>query len=74
MLWSLIKLYAKYISNFLLCQFTEAELVTLAAIFVFFVDKLSIAITISSDSVTEVSQTLFKYLLFSQIHVLGFQL
>ena len=43
-------------------------------ILVFFVDKFFIAITILSHLVTEVSATLFKYLLFSQIHVLGFNL
>ena len=51
------------------------EFVTSVAImFVFFVDKLFIKITISSYLVTEVSTTLFKYLLSSQIHVLRFQL
>ena len=43
-------------------------------ILVFFVDKFFIAITILSHLVTEVSATLFKYLLFSQKHVLGFNL
>ena len=38
----------------------------------FFVDKLSITITILSHSVTEVSATLFEYLLFSKIHMPGF--
>ena len=45
-------------SYFLLCQYIEALLVTIvAAVFVFFVDKISI----SSHSVTEVSATPFKY-------------
>ena len=61
--------------TFLLCQFIEAALVTFVAIvFVFFASKLSKAITISSQSVTEVPVKLFRYLLFSQTHVLGFQL
>ena len=61
------------ISYFLLYQYIEALLVTIVAtVFVIFVDKISITIIISSHSVTEVSATPFKYLLFSQIHVLGF--
>ena len=48
--------------NFILSQFIEAVLVTIVAIvFVFFVDALSITITISSHSVTEVSTIVFKY-------------
>ena len=43
-------------------------------VFVFYVVKLSMKITISSHLVTEVSATLFKYLLFSKKYVLGFQL
>ena len=39
-----------------------------------FDDALSITIIILSHRVTEVSAILFKYLLFSQVHVLGFQL
>ena len=43
-----------------------------AIVLVFSVNTISIiTITISSHLVTEVSATLFKYLLFSQIHVLG---
>ena len=65
----------KAISYFLLWQFIEAVLVTFVAIvFVIFVAIVSITIRISSHSVTEVPAILFKYLLFSQIHVLGFQL
>ena len=45
-----------------------------AIVFVFFVDKVSIPITIPSHLVTEVSAILFKYLLLSQMHVLGFKL
>ena len=60
---------------FLLWQFTEAVLVTFVdMVFVIFVDRISITYIISSHSITEVSPILFKYLLFSQIHVLGFQL
>ena len=64
------------ISYFLLLwQLIEAVLATIAAIvFVLFVDKLSVKITISSHIVTEVSARLFKYLPFSQIRVFGFQL
>ena len=43
-------------------------------LFVFAVHKLFTTITILSHSVTVVSAILFKYLLFSQIHVLIFQL
>ena len=56
--------------TFLLGQFVGAVLVT----FAFFVDKFSITTIISSQLVTEVSAILLKYLLFSQIYVLGFQL
>ena len=35
-------------------------------------NTISITITTSSYSVTEVSTTLFKYVLLSQMHVLGF--
>ena len=69
--------------TFLQQQFIDAVVVTFVAMvlifvvtiaFVFYVDTISITITISSHLVTEVSATLFKYLLFSQIYVLGFQL
>ena len=43
-------------------------------VFVIFVDTVSITDVISSHSITEVSTTLLKYLLFSPIHVLGLQL
>ena len=63
------------ISYFLLRQFIEAVLVTFVAIlFAIFVDTISITVIFSSHSITEVSAILFKYLLLSQIHVLGFQL
>ena len=59
--------------TFLLKQFIVAELLTfIATIFVFFVETISITIMISSHSVTKVAAILFKYLLFSKIHVLGF--
>ena len=59
--------------TFLLWQFIEAVLIAFVVIaFIFFVGKSSITNTISSHSFTEVSATLFKYLLFSKIHVLGF--
>ena len=62
-------------STLLLLQFIKAALVTFVAIvFAFLVDALSINIIITSHSVTEVSAILFKYLLFSETHVLGFQL
>ena len=41
-----------------------------AIVFFTFVDKLSITIIISSHTVTDSSEILFKYLLLSQIHVL----
>ena len=43
-------------------------------VFVIFVDAISITDTdiILSHTITKVSAILFKYLLFSQIHVLGF--
>ena len=40
----------------------------------FFVDKRPIKIIILSQLVTEASVTLFRYLLFSQMHEIGFQL
>ena len=55
-------------------QFTVAELVTfIAIVFVIFVDTISIAVIISSHSINEVSVILFRYLLFPQMHVPGFQ-
>ena len=69
------KTVCKISLTFLLCQFIEAVLVTFVAIvFVFFVDKLSMTIIISSHSVTAVSAIFFKYFLFPQIYVLRFQL
>ena len=56
---------------FLLSQFIEAVLVTFVAlVFVLFVDIISITNIVLSHSITEVSTTLLKYLLLSQIHVL----
>ena len=43
-------------------------------VFVAFVDTLSVALIISSQTITEVSAILFKLIPFLQIHVLGFQL
>ena len=64
----------KVISYILLWKFIEAVLVTFLGIaFVIFADRLSITIIISSHSATGVSSILFIYFLFSQIHVLGFQ-
>ena len=63
------------ISYFSLRQFIEAVVVTFVFIlFVIFVDTISITVIFSSHLITEVSAILFKYLLLSQIHVLGFQL
>ena len=45
-----------------------------AIVFVIFVDKISVTDIILSHMITEVSATFFKYLLFPQIHVLGFQI
>ena len=70
------KRYAKKQKSltFLLWLFIEAVLVTFFAIaFVFFVDTISMTVIILSHSITEVSALPFKYLLFSQIYVLGFQ-
>ena len=55
---------------FILLQFIEAVLVTFVPI-VFLVDTLFITIIISSHLAIDV---LFKYLLFSKMHVLGIQL
>ena len=46
----------------------------IAIVFVIYTDSISITDLISSQVITEVSEILFKYLSFSQIHVLGFQL
>ena len=43
-------------------------------VFVTFVDTLSTTFIISSHAITELSRVLSKYLLYSQIHVLEFQL
>ena len=56
---------------FLLLQYIDTFV---AIVSVFFVDTISVTDIISSHSITEVSAIIFKYLLFSQIHVLGFQL
>ena len=45
-----------------------------AIVFVSFVDTVSITDIISSHAITEVSAILFKDFLFSQTHMLGFQI
>ena len=61
--------------SFLLSEFIEAVLVTLAAtVYVTYVDTASATFIISSNKITESSTILFKYQLISQMHVLGFQL
>ena len=44
------------------------------SIFVSLVDTLSVTLIISSHAITESSEICFKYLPFSQVHVLGLQL
>ena len=59
----------------LLWQFVEEVCLTFVAIvFAIFVDTISKTDIISSHVITEVSAILFKYLLFSKTHELGFQL
>ena len=61
----------KYMSYF----FSMKSFVKFGAIvFVIFVDKISIADITLSHMITEVSAIFFKYLLFPQIYVLGFQI
>ena len=55
-----------FMSYFLPSEFIDTFL---AIAFVNFVDKIPITDMILSHVITEVSATLFKYLLFSQIHV-----
>ena len=63
------------ISYFSLWQFIEAvPVIVVAIVFVIFVDAISIAAIISPHLTTEVTAIIFKYLLFSQIHVLVFEL
>ena len=60
---------------FLSLGFTEIVLLTFVGkVCVTFIDKLSLTFIISSSTITNVSEILFKYLLFSEIHVLAFQL
>ena len=55
--------------------FVDIAFATLVGIiFLTFVDKLSVAFINSSHTITELSAILFKYLKFSQIHVLRLQL
>ena len=57
--------------NNLLVLYNENVLLVIVVAIVFFADTVSITVTSSTHSVTEV---LFKYLLVSQISVLGFKL
>ena len=60
--------------TFLLSAFIDTKLITFVGIvFVTFNATISINFIISSHITTKSSTMLFKYLLFSQIHVLGFQ-
>ena len=55
--------------------FVDIAFATLVGIiFLTFVDKLSVAFINSSHTITELSAIVFKYLTFSQIHVLRLQL
>ena len=59
--------------TFLSLEFTETVLLRFfGEVFVTFIDKLSLKFIISSPTITNVSEILFKSLPFSQIHVLGF--
>ena len=61
--------------TFLLWQFIEAVLIKFVAIVsLFFAYAISVKVKILPHSLTEVSAIPFKYLLFSQIHVLGFKI
>ena len=53
--------------TFLSSKFIETVLLT-------FADTLSTAFVILLHTITEVSGTLFKYIPFSQVHMLGFEL
>ena len=56
-------------------EFIETVFLTFVGIeFVTFVDKLSIKFVISSHTITASLTIRFKHLLFSQLHVLRFQL
>ena len=57
--------------NNLLVLYNENVLLVIVVAIVFFADTVSITVISSTHSVTEV---LFKYLLVSQISVLGFKL
>ena len=64
-----------FIYYFLSSEFIKTVLVRfVGVVFVTFVDALFLAFIISSQTLTEVSAIFYKYLPFSQIHVLGFQL
>ena len=64
---SLIKPCAEYNNSFYI-------LTVLVLVLVTFVDILSGTIIISSHPIFESSATLFNYLPFSQMHIIGFQL
>ena len=67
------KLRIHFISYFLSSEFIGIVLVTIAdMVFITSVDALFVMLIISSHTITESSTILFKYLMFSQIHVLGF--
>ena len=72
-----------FISHFLSSEFTDTVLATFVDIvfvifagivFVTFVDTLSVTFIILSHTIAEVSAMFFKYLPFSQVYVLRFQL
>ena len=66
-----IKLYQSSTRN-ICCYIVLAFFVVTG--FVFFIDNISVANIIASQSVTGVSEIFFNYLLFSQIHLLEFEL
>ena len=64
----------QFISFFLSFEFTETILATFVdRVFAMFIDRLLVTLIISLHTMTESSTALSKYLLFSQIDVLGFQ-
>ena len=60
-------LYLTFLLRQIIDTFVDIE-------FFIFVDTISITDITSSNAITEVAAILFKYLLFSQIHVVGLQL
>ena len=62
-------------ADIIFVTFVEIVFVTFVGIaFVILIDTLSVAFIVSSCTIFESSATLFEYLPFSQIDVLGFQL